>query len=806
MTFHASHVWKFFRIGGLDQVAIETGDDLLALKHLDQKLWVALSCPVKGLELDEKTLELIDTDNDGRIRAPELLAAIDWAALHLADAGVLLKGRDSLPLAAFNTATPEGKAVLTSARRILASLGKPEASEISLAEAIDTVRLFASTQFNGDGIITPDSAPDETLKLLIADIVATLGGLTDRSGGSGIDQGRIDSFFADATAFAAWSEKGASSDVLTLGAGTAAALASVQAVRAKADDYFARTRLAAYDARALIALNRSENDYLAFAAQDLAITSAEIAGFPLARIEAGKPLPLLDAVNPAWAAALATLHRDAVAPALGAAKTSLTETEWTALKAKVAAYEAWTSAKAGASVEKLGLDRVKTILASAGTLQPALTALIAQDKALDPEFMAIASVEKLLRFSRDFRALLNNFVNFFDFYSPEQPAIFQAGTLFLDSRSTEFCIRIDAPSPLAAMSKAYIAYCDCKRTGGATLKIAACFTQGDSDYLFVGRNGIFYDRQGQDWDATITGIADSPISIRQAFWSPYKKFVRMIEEQVAKRAAAADADASNQLAAAANTTANADKTAKATESKKIDIGTVAALGVAVGAIGGALGAVATNLAKLSPLQLPLVVIGLMTAISLPSMIIAWLKLSQRNLGPLLEANGWAINGRVKINIPFGTKLTERALLPANAKRDLTDPYEDKAATRQRRAAVTLAVLLAIAALWIRWNHNQHGYYFWASDETKPRCSSSGQTPPRKPSPSKPQPPQHQRHRQRPPSKTKAPSHFDSPTWHGHPAHVREKPRFTGTLALPASTVFLTGFEGLLSDCEAALSD
>lgn len=718
MTSSTSHVWKFFRIGGLDQVAIETGSDLLALKDLDQKLWVALSCPVKGLELDEKTLALIDTDKDGRIRVPELLAAIEWAALHLADVGAILKGRDTLALTAFNTATPEGKSVLTSARRILASLGKPDAAEITLAEAIDTVRLFASTKFNGDGIITPDSAPDESLKLLIADIVATLGGLADRSGGSGIDQGRIDSFFADATAFVSWSEKGASPDVLTLGAGTAAALAAVQAVRAKADDYFARTRLAAYDARALAALNRSESDYLAFAAKDLAITSAEIAGFPLARIEAGKPLPLLDAVNPAWAAALATLHRDAVTPALGAAKTGITETEWAALKAKVGAYETWTAAKAGASVEKLGLDRVKTILASAATTRPALTSLVAQDKSLDPEFTAIASVEKLLRFSRDFRALLNNFVNFFDFYSPEQPAIFQAGTLFLDSRSTEFCIRIDAPSPLAAMSKAYIAYCDCKRTGGATMKIAACFTQGDSDYLFVGRNGIFYDRRGQDWDATITSIADNPISIRQAFWSPYKKFVRMIEEQVAKRAAAADADANAKLVTTAEKAAAA---AKPAEPKKLDIGSVAAIGIAFGAIGTFLTTLigyVTGVFSGGPFIIMGALLGLIAVISGPSMIIAALKLRQRNLGPLLEANGWAINGRVKINIPFGTKLTERAILPSNAKRDLTDPYEDKEAARQRKAVVILVVLLSIAALWIRWDHNKHGYYFWASDETK----------------------------------------------------------------------------------------
>ena len=50
----------------------------------------------------------------------------------------------------------------------------------------------------------------------------------------------------------------------------------------------------------------------------------------------------------------------------------------------------------------------------------------------------------------------------------------------------------------------------------------------------VGRNGIFYDRKGQDWDATIVRILDHPISIRQAFWSPYKKLIKFINEQLEK--------------------------------------------------------------------------------------------------------------------------------------------------------------------------------------------------------------------------------------------------------------------------------
>jgi len=702
-------VWKFFRTGGLDQVSLETAADLLHLDQLDQKLWVALSCPVKGLELDEATLALIDTDGDGRIRVPELLAAVKWAAVRLKEPADLLKGAPALPLAAIADATPEAQTLLASARQVLLNLGKRDAVLILPADSSNTAQIFAASPLNGDGIIPPEATDDPAAQALIKDIITCLGGAPDRTGSVGVTAEKIDAFFAELAAYAAWVEQSAAKDIAVLGEATDAAVAALKAVRPKVEDYFGRCRLAAFDTRATAALNRAESEYLAIAAKDLKITADEVAGFPLARIEAGRALPLLDGVNPAWAGALATLHKAAVAPMLGAAKTSLTETEWTALNAKFAAYETWLGSKAGSAVEKLGLARVKEILAGRG--RETLAALVARDKALEPEFKAISDVDRLTHYYRDLRALLHNFVNFADFYSRDKWAVFQAGTLYLDGRSTELCVRVDGPGALAAMSRTFIAWCACTRPGGTTMNLAACFTQGDSDYLFAGRRGVFYDRQGRDWDAVITSITDNPISLRQAFWAPYKKFVRMIEEQVAKRAAAAEAASSGKLAAAAEATANADKAAPAGP-KKIDVGTVAALGVAVGAIGGALGAIATGLAKLALWQLPLVVVGLVLVISLPSMAIAWLKLRQRTLGPLLESSGWAVNGRVRINIPFGTKLTDVAALPAGAKRSLEDPYEDKDAARRRRLLWALLVVLLAAAIYVRWDRVQHGHYFW----------------------------------------------------------------------------------------------
>jgi hypothetical protein len=495
----------------------------------------------------------------------------------------------------------------------------------------------------------------------------------------------VEKFFAEAAAYDAWitrSETEAAS-LLPLGAATADAAATTRAVKAKIDDYFGRCRLAGYDPRALGAVNRDEKEYAAIAAKDLQITAAEVAGFPLAQVAAGKPLSLGAGINPAWAGAIAAFVKAAVTPILGA-RESLTEADWAAILGKLGPFECWSSGKAGAAVEKLGKDRIRALLASKS--KAAITDLLAKDKALESEANAISTVEKLIRFHRDLYTLATNFVNFKDLYDAGEAAIFQVGTLFLDQRSCTLCISVEDAgkhASMAGLAGAYLAYVDCVRKAtGEKKSIVAIFSQGDDDNLMVGRNGLFYDRKGLDYDATITKIISNPISLRQAFWSPYKKFVRLIEEQVAKRAAAASADADAKLAATAAATANADKTVAAPPAeKKVDVGAVAAMGVAFGAIGGFLTAVAAGAVQIvgmGPLAIIGAVIGLLALISGPSMILAYIKLRKRNLGPILDANGWAVNAAAKINVPFGTSLTGIAKLPPGSSIDRTDTYAEKA--------------------------------------------------------------------------------------------------------------------------------
>jgi len=695
--------WHFFRVGGFDQVRLETGADLMALDQLDQKLWVALACPVNGLEFDARTLSLIDTDKDGRVRAPELIAAVKWAGNLLKNPGDLLKGAPALPLAAINDTDPEGKAILNSARTILAHLGKQGADSITVEDTTDTNRISTQTNFNGDGIITADSAEDEATKAVLTDIIAGLGAETDRSGKPGVSQAKVDQFFTEAQAYLTWWRTVQVAGSVLPVADVAKAVAALDAVQAKVNDYFTRCRLAEFDARAINALNREEKEYLALGAKDLTLTHADIAGFPLARVEANKPLPLSAGLNPAWAALITAFQNEVVQPLLGG-RTEITEAEWVGLNAQFASYRAAVAAKPPTAVEKLGAPRLAEILA--GQARETIAALLARDQAEEGNFNAIATVDQLIRYHRDLAKLLRNFVSFRDFYSRKEKAIFQAGTLYLDQRSCDLCLKVTDPArhaTMAGLAGAYLAYLDCVRPAtGEKLSIVAIFSQGDDEDLMVGRNGIFYDRQGRDYDATITKIVSSPISLRQAFWAPYKKLVRLIEEQISKRAAAADAEANANLANVATLAATADKT------KKLDVGTVAALGVAFGSIGTFVGLIFGKLleiGQMGPMSIAGALLGVMAMISGPSMILAFIKLRKRNLGPILDANGWAVNAKAKINVPFGASLTAVATLPPGSQRDLTDPFAEKKSPWPK--IIAAAAVLYLVFRWLGGSLDSH---------------------------------------------------------------------------------------------------
>ena len=664
MSKTKTYDWQYVSIGGVVRVKLTNGEDIAHLGELDQKKWTVLSCPVDGLEFDRKTLELLDADGDGKIRVKEVVEAAEWLTSVIRDKDLILKGEDSLPLAQLNEDVPAGKKLKDSAKQILSNLGLDKDS-ISTADTSDSVAIFAKTKFNGDGVITAASADDEELAKVITSCIDTLGGVQDRSGELGVDADKIGAFYAALADYSGW-KAAADADkasIFPYGDNTEAALAACEAVKDKVADFFMRCKLINFDESVSAAVDVSADKVAAISGQDLGTCVEEIASYPLARPSKEKVLPL-DAINPAWQAAMDSV-RALVLDVDFHGKKSITEDEWKSVLAKFGAYTAWKGAKKGEAVEPLGLDWINATLKA--DRSQALLDLIARDKALEAESASIDEVDKLMHFYKYFFRFLNNYVVFSDFYGRNETkkAVFEAGKLYIDERCCNLCLKVNGPgnhAEAASLSGMFLIYCTCtSKKFGKTQEIVAVMTSGGIKNLRPGKNAIFYDFEGNDWDAVVTKIVDNPISIRQAFWSPYRKLAKFVSDKIDKSAAEKDSAATADLLAKVD---NADPKAP---KQPFDIGKFAgifaAVGMAFAGIGVALKALVSGIVALSWWQFLLVIVAIMLVISGPACFIAWRKLRKRNLGPVLNANGWAINSEVLVNILFGGTLTSTAKYP-----------------------------------------------------------------------------------------------------------------------------------------------
>ncbi len=451
-----------------------------------------------------------------------------------------------------------------------------------------------------------------------------------------------------------------------------------------------RCKLISFDAATAGAVDVNV-DKIAAIEGNLAAAADEIALQPLAKPSADGKL-LLKAVNPAWKAAV-----DAAVSLTGITKDSIDEAEWAAVCAQFAPYIAWMDAKKGAEVEGLGLDAVKAILKE--DKKATLLELIEKDKAEEANALSIEEVDKVLRLQKHFYRFLNNYVVLADFYDPDKKAIFQAGRLYIDQRSTDLCVKVAGPSPeISSLSGMYILYCACTSEKlGKSFNIAAVLTDGDVDGLREGKNAVFYDRDGNDYTAKVIAIVDNPISIRQAFWTPYKKVARMVSDRIDKKAAEKNEKSMAGLTDATNTATEGKAPAAPFDIAKY-AGIFAAVGMAVGLIGAALAGVVAALKGITFWQFLLIVAVVMLLISGPSMFIAWRKLRKRDLGPILNANGWAINAASLVNVKFGKTLTSLVKYP---KLTAVDPAaRRKAAWRRFWCWLCCLIIVAAVVLWL----------------------------------------------------------------------------------------------------------
>lgn len=717
--------YSFQRMGAIDQATLGNDYDWTHLDQLDPKLWMALSCPIEGLEFDADTLNLLDVDKDGRIRAQEVKAAVAWLCERLEHPSEACKRRTEVTLQDLRQDTEGGKAVasalkLTLKKLTLKKYNKNEQSSLSLTECEDVLAEAAGYAFNGDGIITIQSAEESGNAKEMVDFIrfglAIVGGKKDASGQPGFDKPLAKQLQNRAKATLEW-RNSIRNITLPLDENTGAAWTLLGRLGPRFDDFFDRCSVAAFAPESLALLNEEKSlENLLGAGNDISATPINmevLAKLALGRVNPRGELNLSENINPAWADELEEFRRIFAKKLLPGS--ILSAAIWKKIKSDFEEYAATLDKKPSygavpadaAKIMLPGLPELceapaddeygRAFLPCAPTMaldnltdeqlqflsspqtEADFATLVKQDENA-PSLASFQDLRKLILFKGHLYTFLMNFLSFLDFYNPEKKAIFQTGVLYLDSRGCTLCVPvedIDAHARLADSSHLCLIYCQCTRkdADGAEkhLNIAAALTEGHLAGLLDGRHGLYIDNAGKEWDTRIARIVHNPVSIREAVWSPYIRIGNMASEQLQKFISTKDEAVSKFAGQTAASITKGEKADKGGFDFAKGAGIFAAVSVALSVVSAAFAYIAHSVASLG-WWWPLALVCVFLCISTPSVFLAWLKLRKRNLGPLLDASGWAVNKGAPINLAMGASLTSIGKIPANAQCDLDDPY------------------------------------------------------------------------------------------------------------------------------------
>ena len=699
------HRHGFYRMSRTVQAAIRCGDDVAHLADLDRKYWLALSCPARQSGCASPVAAVLDVDGDQRVRVPEVLGAVEWLRLRLSSFDRLFIPSDALTAEDLRTDTAEGKTLADLLQML--SGGMPLA-ETALDGAIDA---FRKGKTNGDGVI-PAEGP------LAGAVLAVTGGTAACDATRGISRKDLADFRDAFQAYRAWTQARPALAESLGGLAPAEAVALVARLAPKVEAYFLACRLVGYNPAA-------REQFLA------PVPADRLAEAPLALPNAEqRPLDAKAGVNPLWIDDVAALQC-----LLGAE--SVTEEGLARAKALTAPYAAWAAAKpAGAKVFE-EMARAGTLaLAESPEAVAALDAALAEDETRAPLAAAFEDLRRFLVLRFGFLRFLHNFVNVEDLYPPTARPLFLTGTLYMDGRACSLCFPVDkaaaAHAAAAADSHCCLVYCTLTRPAeNRTRTILAVFTAGAISGLTVGRNGIFFDQDGKDWEATVCHVAPNVINLAEAFFAPWRKVGAAVTDTLhkfiaSKNDAATEAMTTKATAATTAVAAGGQTPAPAAPNGAM-MASVATLGIALSFMGTMVATIASALTHTPVWKTALIVLSLVLAVSLPSVILTWLKLRSRDLAPILNASGWAVNRSIGLTTRLGAFFTQRASYIG--RRFTRPPLRERRSFRAMALAALFLALLAVAA-----------WYFFCPCSPRNRCTAAcgatapetAETPPESP--------------------------------------------------------------------------
>ena len=689
----------FRNYGGSYQLAIRDAGDLEAIGKLDEALWAVTSIPIKALTCDKKFSDYLDTDNNGRIRTDEFKAAQQWLFRILKNYTGISQGSGILNFSDINIDIPEGQKLKAAAERILKNINASNREEITLAQVRNSQSIMASSNKNGDGIITSEGVNDTNLSEFITTVIQAVGSLTDASGKEGISQEQLTAFFQQASAFIEWKKKGEipqgkeTTEIMVWGNKTPQAFSVLSRLENKIDQYFLQCAMVKFDEQAAVQmkLRQKELDEMDFSNESQ--MQERLKNAPIAQPHPKGVLDLDGEINSIFVKDLSELQETVLSRFENSA-TTLSHEQWNAVKTTFAAYRSWIKTKPVSKIENLDIQKVTAYLDCPYGKQ--VTELIQKDLAVAQDLQQIGTLEKLILYQHCLLELSNNFVSFSNIYDPSIRSLFEAGTLIIDGRKMTFTMRVQdhqAHKKIATDSLLYLLYAEITNRQDKDLKfeIVAAVTSGTTGRLLIGKRGIFIDRDSKEWDAQITDIVVHPISLIESVKAPFQKIGALIAKQGEKL---------NQKYQTKIEQTVVSGPSPSSAARDILIGG----GLAVAALGSSFAYIADKLSKLKYVNILHALIALIVIviiILIPNIIMGFIRLRKRNLSIILEAADCAVNAHMRLSTSLGMIFTQEPPLPKGShkqRKDLIALFAKNLGPARSKKKLVLIIVIGIVLI------------------------------------------------------------------------------------------------------------
>lgn len=660
---------KFFKnINQSPQKELKTIKDIENVLKLDEAHWAVTGVSNDALNCDNTFIDYIDIDNNKRVMCFEVKNSIKWMLRILRDRQGILEGSDTLKLDSINTEDRDGKAILNSIKQILDKLKNSEETEISLKQVREIKDTVSKTAISEAGVVLPEASGDENVKEFINSIIKTIGGVPHPNGKEGINKEKLIEFIKTAKLYLKWHEKSIipegenETSIMPIGVKTVKAYNSYKKILEKIDHFFSLCKILSFTKRA-----KEITDNIAKTAGDkppetiktLNINSKEVIEnylkeSPLANPNLEQELVFSEIINFYYEDAVKDFIENVIKPFNIKPEDRLSFRQWISIKNKIKEHQKWQNSKQGAKVETIETNKLNEFIKE--DFVKKINTLINESADMALVLDEIRNVEKLILIQNWILKFLNNFVYFPYLYDPQKRALFEMGTLIMDGRRFTLSVKVDNHEKhmeFAKQSNMFILYVNVLSSTEKKYEIAVPVTSGGKGNLYIGKRGLFQDIKKNDWDAEIIGIVENPISLREAFSTPFKKLGKLISAKIEELKATAE----TQL----------DTVVKGTETPQEQnqqankgIGNLfMGGGIAIAALGSAMAFITKTLSEVAWHTILFTILGAISAVLLPTFISAFIKLKKRDLSSILEASGWAVNAKMKLTFKLGRFFTQR---------------------------------------------------------------------------------------------------------------------------------------------------